>query len=360
MAPTTKTNFKTYEASTRLLAAVIATNKGIKLDFKELAKYVGGGTTKDSVNHRLRPIKQLAKMQAACVGKGEDPGELPVEKGALADLVGGGASPSSLEHRFRPIKKLGEELTGGKEKEIQKLFGESTPGGIEWQFREIKHLGKAQQAAIAKKQNPAGVAVKSGSAASTPVSRASKHAAPGSASVGRTPSSRPPKRKAPRDDEDSDTDVKAFDVDDLSDDDDEDDDDDDDMDVTPSKPPPPKKSRVAHSATSTPAKVAAPKQTAEELYLQPSPATSLFGNGRARVQKPIETANPFEAEDELQEVIDLSQTQTRSPPKPVKQEKTVAAVAAAEEFDVADNDPFGDTNALLYGYGGVGFDDGEF
>jgi hypothetical protein len=129
-----KTNFKTYEAQTRLLAAVIATNNGIKLDFKgkllslihrlpcmsslyfpfptafhpvkttyialprviqlpesfvhglsnrfsALAAHVGGGATKDSINHRLRPIKQLAKMQAQCLSQNKDPGELPCEKG---------------------------------------------------------------------------------------------------------------------------------------------------------------------------------------------------------------------------------------------------------------------------------------
>lgn len=105
-----KTNFKTYEASTRLLAAVLATNQ-CKLDYvgkllhflpslhsphthllepssdpfvplvAELAKHVGGGASKDAINHRLRPIKQLAKMQAACVKNGEDPGELPCDKG---------------------------------------------------------------------------------------------------------------------------------------------------------------------------------------------------------------------------------------------------------------------------------------
>ncbi|KAJ8110667.1 hypothetical protein ONZ43_g5816 [Nemania bipapillata] len=100
-----KTNFKTYEASTRLLAAVIATNN-IKLDYAELARHVGGEATKDSINHRFRPIKQLAKMQAACVQKGQDPGELPADKGALAELVGGGATGPALEHRMRPIKQL--------------------------------------------------------------------------------------------------------------------------------------------------------------------------------------------------------------------------------------------------------------
>ncbi|KAK5627204.1 hypothetical protein RRF57_002919 [Xylaria bambusicola] len=131
-----KTNFKTYEASTRLLAAVIATNN-VKLDYVELAKHVGGGASKDAINHRLRHIKQLAKMQAACVKKGEDPGELPADKG-----------------------------------EIQKLFGESTPSGIEWQFRDIKSLGKAQQEAVKKGENPATLPV-----AGTPSGRNKRSAA---------------------------------------------------------------------------------------------------------------------------------------------------------------------------------------
>lgn len=40
MPPANKTNFKTYEAQTRLLAAVIATNKNIKLDFKGKTKRI--------------------------------------------------------------------------------------------------------------------------------------------------------------------------------------------------------------------------------------------------------------------------------------------------------------------------------
>ncbi|KAI1438732.1 hypothetical protein GGR50DRAFT_637543 [Xylaria sp. CBS 124048] len=115
-----KTNFKTYEAATRLLAAVIATNTSIKLDYAELANHVGGGATKAAIDHRLRPIKQLAKMQAACVREGRDPGELPADKG-----------------------------------EIQKCFGESTPAGLEWQFRDIKNLAKAQKKAVSDGGNPA-------------------------------------------------------------------------------------------------------------------------------------------------------------------------------------------------------------
>ncbi|KAI1410909.1 hypothetical protein F5Y13DRAFT_191739 [Hypoxylon sp. FL1857] len=120
-----KTNFKTYEASTRLLAAVLATINGkVKLDYKELAGLMGGETTGPAVDHRLRPVKQLAKMQVAWKTAGKDPGELPVETA-----------------------------------EIQKLFGESTAGGIEWQFRELKALGRAQQQALDDDKSPADVKV---------------------------------------------------------------------------------------------------------------------------------------------------------------------------------------------------------
>ncbi|KAI0157803.1 hypothetical protein GGR57DRAFT_500753 [Xylariaceae sp. FL1272] len=183
MAPAQKpkADFKTYESSTRLLAAVIATT-GCKLDFKELARHVGGRATKDSVNHRLRPIKHLAKLQVRALEQGQDPGDLPVETQAIGDLVD--ASPSAMEHRFRPIKKLGQELIAQlktkntlikcatvkpselkragvaasselllAEDEIHRLFGESTPNGIEWQFRDIKALAKAQKEAADKEED---------------------------------------------------------------------------------------------------------------------------------------------------------------------------------------------------------------
>ncbi|KAI0019654.1 hypothetical protein F4780DRAFT_780319 [Xylariomycetidae sp. FL0641] len=211
MAPSSKTNFKTYEASTRLLAAVIATNPKLKLDFKELAQHIGGGTTKDSINHRLRPIKKLAAMQAKSVESGADPGDLPVEKGELAGLVGSGQTGSALEHRFRPIKKLAQKqlefrsqgldpgqlpVEGG---EIARLFGESTPGGIEWQFRDIKALGRAQSDAVANGQPAAAVRLPG-----TPSSRSSVTAGtPRSGVRGgkRTPASAR-KRAAPPSDDD--------------------------------------------------------------------------------------------------------------------------------------------------------------
>ncbi|OTB05857.1 hypothetical protein M426DRAFT_21588 [Hypoxylon sp. CI-4A] len=126
-----KTNFRTYDAAIRLLAAVIATTRGqVKLDFNELSALMGGGTTPSAVDHRLRPVKQLGKLQMQWLKEGRDPGTLPIEKD-----------------------------------EIQKLFGESTPGGIEFQFREIKALGRAQQEAVENEEDPSGL--KLGAHAST-------------------------------------------------------------------------------------------------------------------------------------------------------------------------------------------------
>ncbi|RYC60959.1 hypothetical protein CHU98_g5262, partial [Xylaria longipes] len=194
--PKGKTNFKTYEASTRLLAAVIAT-AGPKLDYNEIARHVGGGVGVDAINHRFRPIKQLAKMQAACVKKGTDPGELPTDKGALAEVFGGGATAAGLEHRMRPIKQLAKLQLAYRDKgkdpaelsvekgEIQKLFGESTPSGIEWQFRDIKNLGKAQQEAVKKGNNPATLLVPGTPSAGR--GRGRPASTPGSGSTVRTP-----------------------------------------------------------------------------------------------------------------------------------------------------------------------------
>ncbi|XXH00325.1 hypothetical protein Hte_006668 [Hypoxylon texense] len=190
--PTNKTNFKTYEASTRLLAAVIATNQGkIRLDFKAIATHMGGGTGKDAVNHRLRPIKALAQMMSEYVAQNKDPGDLKLPEGKgsdratprkkaeekregdaspkLASLVGGGTTGSAVDHRLRPIKQLaklqvavrqqqkdpGELPINGQE--IHKLFGESTAAGIAWQFRDIRALGREQQEAVDQGRNPADV-----------------------------------------------------------------------------------------------------------------------------------------------------------------------------------------------------------
>lgn len=49
----------------------------------ELARLIGGGTTAPAVDHRLRPIKQLSRLQHIWLEQGKDPGELPVDKAGI-------------------------------------------------------------------------------------------------------------------------------------------------------------------------------------------------------------------------------------------------------------------------------------
>ncbi|KAI0122889.1 hypothetical protein BJ170DRAFT_687600 [Xylariales sp. AK1849] len=117
------TNFRSYEAQSRLLAAVVATTKA-RLDFKALSQYMGSDTTPAMVDHRTRHIKKLAQLQEQWVQGGKDPKDLPCE-----------------------------------EKEIQKLFGESTAAGLEFHFREVKATGKAQKALADKGEDTSKVAI---------------------------------------------------------------------------------------------------------------------------------------------------------------------------------------------------------
>ncbi|KAK9426514.1 hypothetical protein SUNI508_00041 [Seiridium unicorne] len=136
-----QTNFRTYEAQARLLAAVIATAKP-KLDYKAIARHIGSDATPAAVDHRLRPLKQLAKLQAKCLDEGKDPMNLPIEK----------ADTTCADDSY-----ITDVLTSYAE--IQKLFGESTAGGLEFHFREVKATGKAQQDAVRNNKDPTEVPV---------------------------------------------------------------------------------------------------------------------------------------------------------------------------------------------------------
>ncbi|KAL8418357.1 hypothetical protein RB594_001820 [Gaeumannomyces avenae] len=69
MAPS---NFKTYEAQSRLLAAVLASAPGLKLDFKEIQKHYGESTAQ-GLEFQFRSVKRDAKALKDAVAKGENP-----------------------------------------------------------------------------------------------------------------------------------------------------------------------------------------------------------------------------------------------------------------------------------------------
>ncbi|KAL8784688.1 MAG: hypothetical protein Q9195_008926 [Heterodermia aff. obscurata] len=72
-------NWKTAESYQRLLAAMVA-SQDLKLNFKQIAKYYGEGTTYNSIEGRFRIIKEDAKKLKAEAGGGGTPNTTPVKK----------------------------------------------------------------------------------------------------------------------------------------------------------------------------------------------------------------------------------------------------------------------------------------
>ncbi|EFX01199.1 hypothetical protein CMQ_6141 [Grosmannia clavigera kw1407] len=149
-------NFRTYEAQSRLLAAVIASHPGLKLNFKAITLHFGSDVTESVIRHRFRPVKMQAEAIRKAVAQGQDAKELSGifyvnEKGTrasglnLSDCI---PVPCTLSSRPPPS---GLSLTST---EIAKYFGESTPQGIEFQFRSIRKDAKALRDAVDKGESP--------------------------------------------------------------------------------------------------------------------------------------------------------------------------------------------------------------
>ncbi|KAK0739572.1 hypothetical protein B0T21DRAFT_144422 [Apiosordaria backusii] len=69
-----KTDFKSAIVQQRLLAALIASQQGMSIDYKNLQKYFGGSTDQ-GLQYQFRAIKQQANVLKDAVDKGEDPAE---------------------------------------------------------------------------------------------------------------------------------------------------------------------------------------------------------------------------------------------------------------------------------------------
>ncbi|EPE05757.1 hypothetical protein F503_08288 [Ophiostoma piceae UAMH 11346] len=116
-------NFRTYEAQSRLLAAVIASTPAVKLNFKAIALHYGSDTTASSIDHRFRTIKKQAAIIRRAVAEGTDAKDV-------------------------------KDIFYMNDKDIAKYFGESTPMGIEFQFRTIRKEAKALRDAVDKGESP--------------------------------------------------------------------------------------------------------------------------------------------------------------------------------------------------------------
>ncbi|KAK4157626.1 hypothetical protein C8A00DRAFT_11547 [Chaetomidium leptoderma] len=176
MAPKEKkertTNFKTYEAQSRLLSALVASLGNHRLDFKKIAKNHGGSATESSMEHRFRVIKAQADFITALVEAGLDPASY--ETWMIRNKDG---KPSRLQAR-RLARPAAASITAAVVVAIA-LFGASTPDGLNFQFRSVKKGADALTHAVENGQDPVnafGALMKGGSS----VPATPSHRTPGS------------------------------------------------------------------------------------------------------------------------------------------------------------------------------------
>ncbi|PNH30647.1 hypothetical protein VD0002_g6759 [Verticillium dahliae] len=161
MAPSSKTNFKTYEAQARLVRAMIAAHPEVKWNYKVIVDLFGSDMTEFALEHRFRALKAHADVVRQAREQNVDCKDVP------ADL---------------PKDK----------KEIARMFGSSTADGIQFQFRAIKQDANTLRATVNSGGNPASVlSLGPGSTASTPRGpRATAGSFPSAASTPTTASKR--------------------------------------------------------------------------------------------------------------------------------------------------------------------------
>ncbi|RCI08617.1 hypothetical protein L249_4865 [Ophiocordyceps polyrhachis-furcata BCC 54312] len=112
--PTTKANYKSYEAQARMIRAMVAAHPDVKWNYKEIAACIGSDISEHAVNHRFRPIRAQAAIIREARAQGLD----------IKDLLSQDELPATQE----AIDK----------QNIAKYFGQSTGDGIQFQFRGIK------------------------------------------------------------------------------------------------------------------------------------------------------------------------------------------------------------------------------
>ncbi|KAI1477206.1 hypothetical protein F4774DRAFT_390126 [Daldinia eschscholtzii] len=124
MPPTRgRVNFKTYETSTRLLAAVVASLEGkVKLDYDEIQKLFGESTVA-GIQWQMRDVKALGRAQRQAIQENKNPWDVKIDaptrtkaSAASTPTSRGGRTPSTAasSKRKRGPKRvtMSEEDTG--------------------------------------------------------------------------------------------------------------------------------------------------------------------------------------------------------------------------------------------------------
>ncbi|KAK4043468.1 hypothetical protein C8A01DRAFT_13002 [Parachaetomium inaequale] len=136
------TNFKSYETQARLLSALVASlGPNPKIDYKQVARYYGGGATESSVEHKLRNTRAQADLIRKMVAANMDPGDSDVPFATKA---------GKTRRRSQPAAATAAAAAPPP----RRYFGASTPDGLNFQFRAIKKGADALKTAAEKGQDP--------------------------------------------------------------------------------------------------------------------------------------------------------------------------------------------------------------
>ncbi|KAA8573967.1 hypothetical protein EYC84_005509 [Monilinia fructicola] len=179
-------SWKTYDATVRLLAAIVAAHPGFKFDYAAISVRFGGDCTVSALENRFKRLKSDAKLINAAVANGEDPININVadtngqnvckSKGAMSELMGSETPVGHISSQHRETwKPLGErliamrnagedckdvDLTGLGSRRYKaeiavKMGSDTTAGGIKKQFtRSYRVLAARQDALCADGKDP--------------------------------------------------------------------------------------------------------------------------------------------------------------------------------------------------------------
>ncbi|TGO42507.1 hypothetical protein BHYA_0007g00060 [Botrytis hyacinthi] len=163
-------NWKSYEATVRLLSAIVAAHPNLKLDYAAISKYYGDESNYHQIWRGMNGIKRNAESLRKAVDAGLNASTVNLEidfsvKKAISLRFGGDCTASALENRFRRLKSdaklINDAVAKGEDpifmnvgdtngevackgKAISVLMGSATPAShIQSQLREtIKPLGE--------------------------------------------------------------------------------------------------------------------------------------------------------------------------------------------------------------------------
>ncbi|KAH8805948.1 hypothetical protein F5884DRAFT_755497 [Xylogone sp. PMI_703] len=151
-------NWKTYESSVRLLAAIIAAHPGLKLNYEETAKYYGDGAGYKTIWSRCAKIKETAQAFRDAVDEGKDPHTVSIDEAAKASpLKTKGANGEGRiffgSHAMRIFVQLPALIHFLLDIAVR-FGGDCTKSALENRFRRIKADAKRMNDAVARGIDP--------------------------------------------------------------------------------------------------------------------------------------------------------------------------------------------------------------